>query len=307
MQIRRMEPSDRVELAELICISTNQWYQVNRGLSVFPGGPESTDLFYQIYEALDPGCCLVAENGANGRLMGSCFMHPRGTHMSLGIMNVHPNYYGRRVAVALLQAIIDETKRLGLPVVRLIQSAMNLDSYSLYTKAGFVPRCSYQDVLVSVPEEGLDVSGIDSRRVRSAALDDVAEIAALEREVSGLDREKDVRFCIGNELGIWETFVHTDDAGGIDGFLATSKHPASHALGPGVARSDTQAVALAAKALERFRGAAVLAIVPTSSTELVRQLYTWGGKNIEIHFCQTLGPFQPYRGVNLPTFVLETG
>ena len=157
MQIRRAEANDRVELAELICISTNQWYQVNRGVTPFPDGPESTDLFYQIYESLDPGCCLVAENPSNGRLMGSCFMHPRTTHMSLGIMNVHPNYYGRRVAVVLRQAIIDESRSRNLPAVRLVQSGMNLDSYSLYTKAGFVPRCSYQDILIEIPEAGLHV------------------------------------------------------------------------------------------------------------------------------------------------------
>ncbi len=307
MQIRRMEPRDRIELAELICISTNQWYQVNRGVTAFPGGPESTDLFYQIYESLDPGCCLVAENPANGRLMGSCFMHPRSTHMSLGIMNVHPNYYGRRVAVALLQEIIDETKQRGLPAVRLVQSGMNLDSYSLYTKAGFVPRCSYQDILISIPEGGLDTSGTDTSAVRPATLDDVEPIAVLEREVSGLDREKDARYCIENELGIWEAFVHTTAEGRIDGFLATSKHPASNALGPGIMRSDTQAIALTAKALERFAGGAAIGVIPTTSTELVRQLYGWGARNIEVHFCQTLGPHRAYQGVNLPTFILETG
>jgi GNAT superfamily N-acetyltransferase len=307
MQIRRMEPSDRTELAELICISTNQWYQVNRGLTPFPAGPESTDLFYQIYEALDPGCCLVAENTTNGRLMGSCFMHPRSTHMSLGIMNVHPNYYGRRVAVALLQEVIDESTRRDLPAVRLIQSAMNLDSFSLYTKAGFVPRCSYQDVLISVPETGVDMSSIDTSGVRQATSEDVAEIAALEQHVSGLDREKDARFCIENETGIWEAFVHIDGDGRIDGFLATSKHPASSALGPGITRGDTQAIALMARALSRFSGGAVLGIVPTTSAELVRQLYAWSAQNIEFHFGQTLGPFEPYRGVNLPTYILETG
>lgn len=307
MQIRRAESGDRIELAELICVSTNHWYQVNRGLNVFPGGPESTDLFYQIYEMLDPGCCLVVENPASGRLMGSCFMHPRSTHMSLGIMNVHPNYFGRRVAMTLLQAVVDETRRRGLPALRLIQSAMNLDSYSLYTKAGFVPRCSYQDMFLCVPEEGLDAGGIDAQRVRPATVEDVDSIAALEREVSGLDREKDIRFCIENRLGIWETLVHTDASGQIDGYLATLKHPASNALGPGIMRGEPQAAALIVRALERFRGESVLGIIPTSSTELVRQLYAWKAKNVEIHFGQTLGPHQPYRGVNLPTYILETG
>ncbi|MHB8898416.1 MAG: hypothetical protein ACYC6Y_06690 [Thermoguttaceae bacterium] len=135
----------------------------------------------------------------------------------------------------------------------------------------------------------------------------VTEIAVLEREVSGLDREKDIRYCIENELGIWETAVHVDGVGHIDGFLASALHPAFQSLGPGTMRGQSQAVALIAAALGRFRGRAVLGVIPTTSTDLVQRLYAWGARNVEIHFGQTHGPFQPYRGVNLPTYVLETG
>ena len=96
-------------------------------------------LFPETYEALDPGCTLVAEHPRTGRLMGSCFHHPRETHVSLGIMNVHPAYFGMGVARRLLRAITDDADARGLPV-RLVSSAFNLDSYSLYTRAGFVPE-----------------------------------------------------------------------------------------------------------------------------------------------------------------------
>jgi len=95
--LRAMEPRDRNEVAELICVSTNYWYQKNRGTPIFSRGPEATEIFFDVYQALDPGCGVVAENPRNGRLMGSCFYHPREHHVSLGIMNVHPNYFGRGV------------------------------------------------------------------------------------------------------------------------------------------------------------------------------------------------------------------
>ena len=83
---------------ELICVSTNTWYQLRGRQRVFPCGPESTAIFFDVYESRDAGCGVVAENPGNGRLMGSCFYHPREHHVSLGIMNVHPNYFGRGVA-----------------------------------------------------------------------------------------------------------------------------------------------------------------------------------------------------------------
>src|SRR4029450_1138689 len=114
--------------------------------------------FYEVYSALEPGCAVVAENTRTGRLMGSCFYHPRKHHVSLGIMNVHPNYFGGGVARALLQHIIDYTERRGCKALRLTSSALNLDSFSLYNRAGFVPRYAYQDMFLKVPERGLQRS-----------------------------------------------------------------------------------------------------------------------------------------------------
>ena len=148
MRLRPMEPKDRTEVAELICVSINYWYQLHGMPKIFAGGPDATTIFFDVYESLDPGCGAVAQNERTGRLMGSCFFHPREHHVSLGIMNVHPNYFGQGVARALLEHIIDYTEAHGYPALRLTQSALNLDSFSLYTRAGFVPRYAYQDMLL---------------------------------------------------------------------------------------------------------------------------------------------------------------
>src|SRR5260221_5723156 len=69
-------------------------------------------------------------------------------------MNSDPNYYGQHDAGRLLKFITDFADREKKPV-RLVSSAMNLDSFSLYTRAGFVPRMAYQDMYIPVPAEGL--------------------------------------------------------------------------------------------------------------------------------------------------------
>src|SRR5438477_3290703 len=134
MQIRTASDQDASELAELICVSLNYWYQTHARSPVFSRGPQDAEVFYEVYSQLDPGCALVAENERTGRLMGSCFYHPREHHVSLGIMNVHPNFFGHGVASTLLRRIVQFSESQRKPL-RLTQSAMNLDSFSLYTQA----------------------------------------------------------------------------------------------------------------------------------------------------------------------------
>ena len=76
-QLRPMTPGNRSEVVDLICVSTNYWYRIHGGADVFPAGPAATEVFFDVYQALDPGCGVVAEHPQTGRLMGSCFVHPR--------------------------------------------------------------------------------------------------------------------------------------------------------------------------------------------------------------------------------------
>jgi len=307
MHLRRMESKDRPEVAELICVSINYWYQL-RGMSkIFTGGPASTEVFFDVYDALDPGCGVVAENERTGRLMGSCFFHPRTHHVSLGIMNVHPNYFGQGVGRELLSYIIDYTETHGYPALRLTSSALNLDSFSLYNRAGFVPRCAYQDMLVDVPQSGFEPKVLGAEHVRPATAEHVPAMAALEMEVAGISREQDYRYAIQGREGIWDALVYQGDDGRVNGFMISVKHPASSILGPCVTRTQSQAAALIAKGLDRFRGCAALLLVPVECGELVGQMYAWGARNCELHFCQVRGRFQPFRGVSMPSFLPETG
>ncbi len=306
LQHRPMVPGDRSEVAELICLSTNYWYQAHGFPRIFSGGPDSTVLFFDVYSALPGSFGVVAEDLATGRLAGSCFYHIRPTHVSLGIMNVHPNCFGRGVARGLLEYVIDIANQGGKPL-RLVSSAMNLDSYSLYTRAGFVPRAVYQDMILPVPESGLDRQVPGNAIIREGRQDDVPRMAELELAVSHIRRDDDYRHFLENPEGIWHVSIRDGAAGEIDGFLVSCSHAGCNMLGPGVMRDQETAAALILAELDRHRGRSPVFLVPVAQSDLVRQAYSWGARNCEMHFSQVLGEFTPLEGVYMPTFMPETG
>ena len=272
-------------VARIICASIRTWYAAAGKPGRFPGGPESCLLFPQVYEDLDPGCCIVAEDPANGRLVASCFYHPRETHVSLGIMNAHPDYFGRGVAKQLLQYICDLADRQRKPV-RLVSSAMNLDSFSLYTRAGFTARAVFHTMTATVPDEGFSFPCEALSRVRDARRDDAPAMAELEWQVTGIRRENDYRYFLENRLGIWYTSVLETPSGAIDGFLVSVNHPASNMLGPGIMRTESVAAALILAELNHHPGHSPVWLVPALSAGLLQQMYSWGARNCEIHHFQ---------------------
>lgn len=305
-QLRLMEPADWTAVSQLIFDSTNHWY-ARRGMGpVFQNGPESTRLFCEVYETLDPGCCVVAVVETSNQIVGSCFFHPRETHVSLGIMNVDPNCFGQHVASRMLDYVVQLANQKSLPI-RLVSSAMNLDSYSLYNRAGFVPRATFQDMFLQVPENGLGWEPHLRRFVRPAIEEDVEQMVRLELELNHINREQDFRYFINNDMGIWRTSVLENQIGGLDGFLVSVNHPGSHMLGPGVSRNWEIAGALLAHELDACRGQSPVFLVPVEQCELIRQLYDHGGRNCELHFAQVRGDWKPADGIVMPTFMPETG
>ena len=304
--LRSMQREDWPGVARLIHESTNTWYVSHGRPAVFACPPEDVTLFCSVYEALDPGCCILAEEKRTGRIAASCFYHPRETHVSLGIMNSHPDYAGRGLAGKLLRHITDFADRSGKPV-RLVSSAVNLDSFSLYSRHGFVPRQIFQDMILTVPENGLHLDPPGADRVREGRLGDVPAMVALEMDVSGIRREKDFRYFLENAAGIWHVSVLEGAGGTIEGFLVSVAHPASRMLGPGVMRTEEQAAALIHSELNRHRGMEPVWLVPSESPGLVRRMYEWGVRNCEIHFAQARGVWKAPTGIVMPTFMPETG
>ncbi len=298
--LRPMEPADQPAVAELILRSTNAWYEAHGKSPVFSCRPTDVEVFCRVYEALDPGCCVLAE--LDGNLAGSCFWHPRETHVALGIMNTAPEAAGRGIAVRLLDHVIARADERGLPV-RLVSSAQNLDSFSLYNRRGFRPYAVHQDMAIAVPEGGVAVPA----GVRPATLADVPAMVELERDISGIERRRDFEMFVQNTEGIWHVSVAEGDGGRLNGFLASVRHPASAMLGPGVARDDATALALIRAELDAHRGGTPIVLPPSDRPALLAKLYALGGRNVELHVAQALGEVARPRGVVLPTFLPETG
>jgi len=255
----------------------------------------------EVYHALDPGCCVVALDEA-GALIGSAFFHPRETHVGVGVVSVHPSAFGRGVARAMMEEIIRIAGRLPL---RLVSSAMNLDSFSLYTRLGFVPQATLQALTLDVPAEGLPGP---STPLRAATMADVSAIADFELRLNGVRKERDYRFFVENASGDWRLTVLEKPGGGLAGFLAASAHASGAHLGPGVAEDEAAMQALVHGTLDsQFRGRRVVWLVPVQCSGLVRQAYAWGARNRETHLFNVLGDAPPMRGVTIPTFLPESG
>lgn len=311
--MRPLVPDDREAFCEMLYKSFNTWYR-QRGLSdqYFRCPQEDLGVIYDIYQDMDPDLNIAAIDRNSGRLMGACFYHPRKHHVSLGIMAVHPDFWGQRVASALYDHIIDYTDAGGFSSLRIVQSACNVESFSLYTRGGATPRCSYHDMIFEVPVGGIPASLMDSDletgRVREATLEDIPSMGQLEMKVSGIIREQDYRYCLENKLGFWHVSVlENTDGKGLQGFMISCGHPSFNMLGPCIAETEEAAGALVLKELDFYRGRTPLFIVPTNKQKLVHLLYNLGAKNIEVHFCQVRGQFKEFRGVSMPTFLPETG
>jgi GNAT superfamily N-acetyltransferase len=298
--------ADRETIARLLHRALVHWYESRLGQGArFGDRHEPFTLFPEVYEALDPGECVTARTDS-GEIVGVCFSHERETHVSVGIVATSPDAGGRGIAKKMMSLVLEKAKRLGKPA-RLVSSLLNLDSFSLYTRLGFVPGAIFQDLLITVPETGLTAAapaGIE--HVREAVWADAPRIADFEQSQQGIRREKDFAFFVRNEVGAWRLLVSEATDGSVNGFLGMSTHPACTMIGPGVAKDEETAIALLWKALDSLRGRAPVFLAPCAAATLVRTAYAWGARNVELHIAQSTAPVAGAKGIVFPTFMPET-
>jgi predicted N-acetyltransferase YhbS len=301
MHLQRLQSHQHDELAKLLHASLDVWHRTRLNTDRFGTDWEPFRLTVDVYEALDPGCSVVAMD-ESGTLIGSAFFHPRETHVGVGVVTVHPDAFGRGVGRALMEEIIRIAN--GMPL-RLVSSAMNLDSFSLYTRLGFVPQMILQSMTLNVPADGFPSV---STRMRAATMEDVSAIADFEFRLNGIRKEKDYRFFIENPSSGWRLAVIEKPSGELTGFLAASAQPTDILLGQGVAEDESTMLELMLGMMnQHFRGQTVTFILPSMRSSLVRQAYAWGARNRETNLLSVLGQAPPMHGITLPTFLPESG
>jgi hypothetical protein len=143
--------------------------------------------------------------------------------------------------------------------------------------------------------------------VRMANTADLFPMADLEEEISGIKRAKDLAHFLRNPGGHWAVHVHRGVDGKIDGWLASINHPGCRMLGPGVMRDDRVALALIHAQLSLRWESPPVFLVPTHESDLLNELYRWGGRNVELHFAQVRGAYAQPDGLVMPTFLPESG
>lgn len=301
MVVRPLNPGEVDAVAELIHRATNDWYKKSLGREIFTGRPRDCRIFPETYEALDPGCGLVVE--LDGKLAGVCFYHPRETHVGVGIMAVSPEYAGQGIARMLLDKVLAEA---GTLPVRLVSSAMNLDSYSLYTRAGFGPVMAYQDMCIP-SDAPLPPVPVTHGSVRPATTADLFPMVDLEENLAGIRRAKDLAHFIQNPGGHWRTMVYRDQSGKIEGWLTSVDHAGCRMIGPGVMADEHVALALLHAQLSVQRGGWPIFLVPTHESYMIAELYRWGARNVELHLLQVRGPYTQPTGLVMPSFLPESG
>ena len=306
--MRPMTAEDVPNYSRMLKRSFNAWYWNHGwGRDYFGCDERDVAIFWEIYSRISPGHSIAAIDSASGAMMGACFYHPREHHVSLGVMSVDPDYFGRGVGKRLVKHIIDFTENGGYDSLRLVGSAVNMDSFSLYNRSGFVPRQAYHDMVISVPASGMGKTTPLDAFVRDASSLDIESIKSLELDISGICREADYRFCIENSVDCLHSSVVEEAGTGIGGFAVSIRHPALNMIGPAFSRTETGMLALLLRELDRFRGETALVVIPMDKRQLVETLYGWGAVNVETHLFQVRGRFQPFSGVNLPSFLPETG
>ena len=85
-------------------------------------------------------------------------------------------------------------------------------------------------MFLEVPENGFNDEISGEFEIRDAQLNDVEEMVALEKRLSGIERAKDFEYFIENKREIWNTVVCRDTNGTLFGFLGSVDHPASQMI-----------------------------------------------------------------------------
>ena len=86
----------------------------------------------------NPKTCFVAE--ADGRLIGTIMAGNDGRRGYIYHTAVHPNYRGRGIGSALVQAAIQALERLGIGKASLVVLETNADGNVFWEKQGFTVR-----------------------------------------------------------------------------------------------------------------------------------------------------------------------
>jgi len=261
--------------------------------SEFPE-PNVSTLMSRYYLSQDPEGCLVAER--DGNICGSVFGRRRGDRVSVGPVSVDPACQaigvGRRMMEALFDLYPDAVS------FRLTQAAFNKESFSLYSKTGFVAaeqllRLERPPAPVT-PEE-------DEPHVRVVTAENAPLVADLDRRLTGAERERE----LATLFGMGRVYVYGGDSD-IQGYVATMPTPGPTLLGPAVAHSEAQLGALVRAALRDIGPRASGLHLPARFAPTIDECYRLGFRLFSLETFMVRGEWSPPQALYLHSLFPET-
>jgi predicted N-acetyltransferase YhbS len=280
MRIRRATADDAGACARIMW-DAFETFATAHSFPIEPGTPEFTDFQMRAMLSTDGIVGLVAER--DGEILGSAFQDERGTIVGVGPVSVDPTARDGRVGHALMETLLQRSRERDVAGVRLVQTAYNYRSLSLYAKLGFAVREP-----LSVFRGSPHAAAVPGTTVRPAIPDDVDACDDLCRQVHGHDRHAEVQSSVDRGMA---SVVERD--GAISGYTTGLGY-----IGHAVGRTDDDIIALLQYA-EMFTGLGVL--VPSRNTVLMAWCLNAGLRLVQQSTLMTIGLYNEPQGAWLPS------
>jgi GNAT superfamily N-acetyltransferase len=280
LQLRRATIEDAGACARIMW-DAFETFATAHNFPVEPGTPEFTDFQMRAMLSTDGIFGLVAER--DGEILGSALQDERGAIVGVGPVSVHPAAQDGRVGRALMEALLQRSRERGVAGVRLVQTAYNYRSLSLYAKLGFAVREP-----LSVFQRPADAFAVPATSVRVATVGDIDACDDLCRQVHGHDRHAEVQGAVDRGIA-WVVERNSEITG-----YTTGLGYIGHAVG----NTDDDVIALLGAA-GVFVGLGVL--VPSRNTALVAWCLTAGLRLVQQSTLMTIGLYNEPQGAWLPS------
>jgi predicted N-acetyltransferase YhbS len=280
MQIRWATADDAGACARIMW-DAFETFATAHNFPIEPGTPEFTDVQMQAMLSTDGIFGLVAER--DGDILGSALQDERGAIVGVGPVSVDPRVRDGRVGRVLMEGLLQRCRERDVAGVRLVQTAYNYRSLSLYAKLGFAVREP-----LSVFQGSPQAAAVPGTTVRPAILGDVAACDDLCRQVHGHDRHADVQAAVDRRIA-----SVAERGGAISGYTTGLGY-----IGHAVGRTDDDVIALLQSA-EMFTGLGVL--VPSRNTALMAWCLNAGLHLVQQSTLMSIGLYNEPQGAWLPS------
>lgn len=281
--IRPITPADCAPCAR-ICFEAFSSLQDRHGVERDFDSVETAGMVVGLFGS-DPAFAGFVALGDDGRtVLGSNFIGFADQVAGVGPITVDPSAQSRGVGRMLMQAVLNEAARRGVPQVRLQQEAINTTSLSLYTRLGFDWRGAC--VLLRPAPAERDLEG-----ARPVTERDLPVIDGLSRRHYHAPRVNEVAGFL--KIGL-PGFI-LSRAGRDVGYFFPSF------LGHGFAESPEDLAALASHAVRHAPPQFHKTIVPLGQHQLHRALMSRGGRAIKLFNYMTTGPYREPVGAWIPS------